>query len=30
LKRITHANMTDEIDFFVPALDADLILPSDF
>jgi hypothetical protein len=30
LKRITHANMTDEIDFFVRALDADLILPSDF
>ncbi|HEV3282906.1 MAG TPA: hypothetical protein VG010_01775 [Solirubrobacteraceae bacterium] len=30
LKRITHANMTDEIDFFVRALDADLIVPSDF
>ncbi|HEV2922571.1 MAG TPA: hypothetical protein VGW98_00920 [Solirubrobacteraceae bacterium] len=30
LKRITHANMTDEIDFFVRALAADLIVPSDF
>jgi hypothetical protein len=30
LKRITHSNMTDEIDFFVRALDADLIVPSDF
>jgi hypothetical protein len=30
LKRITHANMTDEIEFFVRALDADLIVPSDF
>jgi hypothetical protein len=30
LKRITHANMTDEIEFFVRALDADLIIPSDF
>jgi hypothetical protein len=30
LKRITHANMTDEIDFFVRALEADLIVPSDF
>jgi hypothetical protein len=30
LKRITHANMTEEIDFFVRALDADLIVPSDF
>jgi hypothetical protein len=30
LKRITHANMTEEIDFFVRALDADLITPADF
>jgi len=30
LKRITHANMTDEVEFFVRALDADLIVPSDF
>ena len=30
LKRITHANMTEEIDFFARALDADLIVPSDF
>jgi hypothetical protein len=30
LRRITHSNMTDEIDFFVRALDADLITPSDF
>jgi hypothetical protein len=30
LKRMTHANMSDEIDFFVRALDAELILPSDF
>ena len=30
LKRITHANMTDEIEFFVRALGADLIVPSDF
>lgn len=30
LKRITHANMTEEIDFFVRALDADLIVPTDF
>ncbi len=30
LKRITHANMADEIDFFVRALHADLIVPSDF
>jgi len=30
LKRITHANMTDEVEFFVRALDADLICPSDF
>jgi len=30
LKQITYANMTDEIDFFVRALDADVIVPSDF
>ncbi|HUB36895.1 MAG TPA: hypothetical protein VL972_08725 [Solirubrobacteraceae bacterium] len=30
LRQITHANMTDEIDFFVRALDADLITPADF
>ena len=28
LKRMTHANMTDEIEFFVRALDADLIVPA--
>jgi hypothetical protein len=30
LKRMTHANMTDEIEFFIRALDADLIVPTDF
>ncbi len=30
LRRVTHANMSDEIDLFVRALDADLITPSDF
>jgi hypothetical protein len=30
LRQITHANMTDEIEFFVRALDADLITPTDF
>jgi hypothetical protein len=30
LKRITHANMTDEVEFFVRALEADLIVPADF
>jgi hypothetical protein len=30
LRRITHANMSEEIEFFVRALDADLIVPSDF
>ena len=30
LKRITHANMTDEVEFFVRALEADLIEPPDF
>jgi len=27
---MTHANMSEEIDFFVRALDAELIMPSDF
>lgn len=30
LRRMTHTNMSEEIDFFVRALDADVILPSDF
>jgi hypothetical protein len=30
LRRMTHANMTEEIEFFVRALDADLITPTDF
>jgi hypothetical protein len=30
LKRLTHANMTDEIEFFIRALHADLIVPADF
>ena len=30
LKRMTHANMSEEIEFFARALEADLILPSDF
>lgn len=30
LKRITQANMSDEIDFFIRALNADVIVPSDF
>ena len=30
LKQLTQANMEDEIEFFVRALDADLIVPSDF
>jgi hypothetical protein len=30
LKRLTHANMTDEVEFFVRALQADLITASDF
>jgi len=30
LRRMTHANMSEEIEFFVRALDADLIVPSDF
>jgi hypothetical protein len=30
LRRLTHANMAEEIEFFIRALDADLIVPSDF
>jgi hypothetical protein len=30
LRRMTHANMSEEIEFFVRALDAELIMPSDF
>jgi hypothetical protein len=30
LRRMTHANMSEELEFFVRALDADLITPSDF
>jgi hypothetical protein len=30
LKRLTHANMADQIDRFVAALQADLVLPEDF
>lgn len=30
LRRMTHANMSEEIDFFVRALEAELIMPSDF
>ncbi len=30
LRRMTHSNMSEEIEFFARALDADLILPSDF
>ena len=30
LRRMTHANMSEEVEFFVRALDADLIIPSDF
>jgi hypothetical protein len=30
LRRMTHANMSEEIEFFVRALDADLIVPGDF
>ncbi len=30
LQRVTHANMAEEIDLFVRALQADLIVPSDF
>ncbi|HEX7610320.1 MAG TPA: hypothetical protein VF380_06590 [Solirubrobacteraceae bacterium] len=30
LRRMTHANMSEEIEFFVRALEADLIIPGDF
>lgn len=30
LKRLTHANLADQIDRFVAALNADLVLPEDF
>jgi hypothetical protein len=30
LQRLTHANMTDQIERFAAALEADLILPEDF
>jgi len=30
LRRMTHANMSEEIEFFVRALEADLITPTDF
>jgi hypothetical protein len=30
LRRMTHANMSEEVEFFVRALDADLITPEDF
>jgi hypothetical protein len=30
LQQLTQANMKDEVEFFVRALDADLIVPSDF
>ena len=30
LRRMTHANMSEEVEFFVKALDADLITPADF
>lgn len=30
LRRMTHTNMIEEIEFFVRALDADVIVPSDF
>jgi hypothetical protein len=30
LRRLTHANMSEEIEFFIRALDADLIDPGDF
>ena len=30
LRRMTHANMSEEIEFFIRALDAELIMPSDF
>jgi hypothetical protein len=30
LRRMTHANMSEEAEFFIKALHADLIVPSDF
>jgi hypothetical protein len=30
LRRMTHANMSEEVEFFIKALDADLITPADF
>jgi hypothetical protein len=30
LRRMTHANMSEEVEFFVRALNADLITPTDF
>ena len=30
LKQLTQANMEDEVEFFIRALDADLIVPTDF
>jgi hypothetical protein len=30
LKRVTRENMTEAVDFFIRALHADLIIPSDF
>jgi hypothetical protein len=30
LRRMTHANMSEEVEFFVRALNADLITPADF
>jgi hypothetical protein len=30
LRRMTHANMTEEAEFFIRALEADLVVPSDF
>src|SRR6478672_8635344 len=30
LRRMTHANMSEEVEFFVRALDADLVTPTDF
>lgn len=30
LRRMTHTNMSEEIEFFVRALNADVIVPSDF
>jgi hypothetical protein len=30
LRRMTHANMSEEVEFFVRALEADLITPTDF